>query len=338
MTKIGINGFGRIGKFVSRLVLLSSELELVHINDKMTPEMIAHLLKYDSIHGKFEMDVEFDDHYLYVNDHNILVTNYLNNDEIPWDHNQVEIVVESSGKYKTKSQLEKHLKKSVKNVILSCPPDDHSVEKMIVLGVNEDIIDPSDPIISNASCTTNCVGMMLKVLDDHFGVDGGFMNTVHPMTNNQNLQDGYHTDFRRARCAINNIIPTTTSAISAITTIMPNLEGKFDGFATRVPIADCSFVELTVQLHKKATVKTINNAFLESSLGYLKPYLAYTSDPVVSSDITSDPHSAIFDALSTKVIGDHFVQTIAWYDNESGYSYRIYDLILYIIGKRNTKE
>ncbi|PKP20591.1 MAG: type I glyceraldehyde-3-phosphate dehydrogenase, partial [Bacteroidetes bacterium HGW-Bacteroidetes-20] len=170
-------------------------------------------------------------------------------------------------------------------------------------------------------------------LENSFGVESAFMNTVHPITNNQNLQDGYHNDFRRARCAVNNIIPTTTSAIEAVHKIFPALTNKFDGFATRVPIADCSFVELTAKLKKKCTVTSINDAFLEASLGYLKPYLDYTEDPIVSSDIKSDPHSAIFDGLSTKVIGDDFIQILAWYDNESGYSHRIYDLILYITRK-----
>lgn len=331
--KIGINGFGRIGKFVSRLVLESTELELVHINDKMSPEMIAHLLKYDSLHGKFDLDVTYDDNYLYVNDHNVLITNYLDHEDIPWGTNNVSVVVESSGIYKTKSLLEKHLKDSVKHVILSCPPDDDSVEKMIVLGCNEELLDENDQIISNSSCTTNCVGIMLKVLENSFGVESAFMNTVHPITNNQNLQDGFHSDFRRARCAVNNIIPTTTSAIEAVHRIFPSLANKFDGFATRVPIADCSFVELTAKLNKKCTVNSINDAFLEASLGYLKPYLDYTEDPIVSSDIKSDPHSAIFDGLSTKVIGDDFIQILAWYDNESGYSHRIYDLILHITRK-----
>jgi len=331
--KIGINGFGRIGKFVSRLVLESTELELVHINDKMSPEMIAHLLKYDSLHGKFDLEVTYDDQYLYVNDHNVLITNYLNHEDIPWGINNVSVVVESSGKFKTKSLLEKHLKDSVQHVILSCPPDDDSVEKMIVLGCNEELLEDGDQIISNASCTTNCVGIMLQVLEDSFGIESAFMNTVHPITNNQNLQDGYHSDFRRARCAVNNIIPTTTSAIEAVHRIFPSLANKFDGFATRVPIADCSFVELTAKLKKKCTVTSINDAFLDASLGYLKPYLDYTEDPIVSSDIKSDPHSAIFDGLSTKVIGDDFIQILAWYDNESGYSHRIYDLILYITRK-----
>lgn len=333
MTKIGINGFGRIGKFVSRLVLLSSELELVHINDKMSPEMIAHLLKYDSIHGKFEMDVTFDDHYLYVNNHNILITNYLNHEDIPWGDNNVEIVVESSGIFKTKSLLEKHLKDSVKKVILSCPPADDSIDKMVVLGVNDSILKESDTIISNASCTTNCVAIMVQVLEEQFGVKQAFMNTVHPMTNNQNLQDGYHSDFRRARCAINNIIPTTTSAIGVVEKIIPKLDGKFDGFATRVPVADCSFVELTAQLESKTTVEEINDAFRQAAQGNLKPYLAFTSDPIVSSDIQSESHSAIFDALCTKVLGGDFIQILAWYDNESGYSHRILDLIQLISKK-----
>ena len=326
-TKIGINGFGRIGKYVARLLLSNGDLKLVHINDKMTPQMIAHLLKYDSIHGIFRKEITHDDQYVYVEGNKILVTNEMNNFVIPWETSGVEWVVESSGKYRTRELLERHYRGNVKRVILSAPPLDSSINKMIVLGCNEHILEESDHLISNASCTTNCVGVVLTTLLQKFGVEKAFMNTVHPMTNNQNIQDGYHPDFRRARGIVDNIIPTTTSAIRAIQQIIPDLNGRFDGFATSVPVSDCSFVELTAILQSDCTVESINQAFKEASEGSLKPYLDYTEDPIVSSDIKGNRHSAIFDALSTRVLGNRFIQILAWYDNESGYSNRIVDLI-----------
>lgn len=212
-------------------------------------------------------------------------------------------------------------------MILSCPADDDSIDRSVIMGVNHKELRSSDRLISNSSCTSNCVAIMLKVLKDEFGIRKAFMNTVHPFTNNQNLQDGYHTDFRRARSAMNNIIPTTSSAIRIIPIIMPDLKGIFDGFATRVPVADCSFVELTAHLSADVSVNEINSVFKKNSQGELKDYLEYCEDPIVSSDVNNNRHSAIFDALSTKVLGKDLIQILAWYDNEIGYSSRLIDLL-----------
>lgn len=328
--KIGINGFGRIGKLVFRLALNTPGLEVVHLNDKMTTDLMAHLLKYDSVHGKFDANINYDSNHLSVNGKDIFVSNYTSPAEIPWNETGANIVVDSSGKFKTKQLLEPHFNGGVKKVILSCPSSDNSVDKTVVMGVNNNEILPTDRIISNASCTTNCVAVALKVLKNEFGVKRAFMNTVHPTTNNQNLQDGFHSDFRRARSAINNIIPTTTSAIKTIHLLFPEMKEIFDGFATRVPVADCSFVEFTAQLGKNVSKQEINDAFKHYADNELKNYLEYCDDPIVSSDINNNYHSAIFDSLATKVIGGDLIQILAWYDNECGYSARIVDLIKYI--------
>ncbi|MEG1556754.1 MAG: type I glyceraldehyde-3-phosphate dehydrogenase, partial [Bacteroidales bacterium] len=275
-------------------------------------------------------DIQWDERHLIVNGRQITVTNFLQPSEIEWEQSGVDIVVESCGRFKKRDSLEGHLQHGVRKVILSCPPDNNSIERTVVLGVNHHTILPTDNIISNASCTTNCVAVMIKVLHDEFGMKSGFMNTVHPTTNNQNLQDGFHSDYRRARSAINNIIPTTSSAIKTVQLVLPEMKQVFDGFATRVPVADCSFVELTALLHHEVTPRDIKDAFLKYADGNLKNYLEYCEDPIVSSDINNNSHSAIFDALSTKVIGGNFVQILAWYDNEYGYSSRIVDLIKYI--------
>lgn len=328
--RVGINGFGRIGKLVFRLAYATQDIEIVHINDKMDTDIMAHLLKYDSLHGRFMADVSHDEKHIIVNGKKITVTSIANSSEIPWQQSNVDIVVDSSGKYKTKQLLQGHISTGVKKVILSCPSGDNSIERTIVMGVNHNEILPTDNIISNASCTTNCVAVILKVLKEEFGVERAFMNTVHPMTNNQNIQDGFHDDFRRARSATKNIIPTSTSAVKTTQIIFPEMKGKFDGFATRVPVVDCSFVELTAQLSKNVTVQDINNAFKKYAEAELKNYLEYCVDPIVSSDVSNSPHSAIFDSLATKVLVGDMIQILAWYDNESGYSSRIIDLIRYI--------
>lgn len=325
--RVGINGLGRIGKLVFRLAFENPNIEVVQINDKMDTRLMAHLLRYDSLHGPFAHQIDFDDNHIFVDGKEVLVTNYLNPSDIKKNNLGVDVVLDSSGHFKTAPLLEAHLRNGAKKVVLSCPPDDDTIKRTIVLGVNDSTLQPTDTIISNASCTTNCVAVMLKVLCDEFGFVKGFMNTVHPTTNNQNLQDGYHSDPRRARCAICNIIPTTSSAVRTVERVMPELKDRFDGFATRVPVADCSFVELTAQLKRKVTVNEINTAFLKYAQGTLKPYLEYTTDPIVSSDITNNPHSAIFDALATKVLMGDMVQILGWYDNEYGYSSRIVDLI-----------
>ena len=291
---------------------------------------MTHLLKYDSLHGKFNADIGIDHDQIMVDGKRILVTNYPQPSLIPWQQSSSEIILESSGQFRNRDSLEGHLKNGVKKVILSGPPQDHSIDRTVVMGVNHRDILPTDSIISNSSCTTNCVAIMLKVLKEEFGIKRAFMNTVHPFTNSQNLQDGYHTDFRRARAAANNIIPTTTSAIKTTPLVMPEMENIFDGFATRVPVADCSFVELTAQLSTNVTVQSVNRTFQSHSENQLKKYLEYCVDPVVSSDITNNFHSAVFDSLATKVLLDDLIQIIAWYDNESGYSARIIDLIKYM--------
>ncbi len=328
--KVGINGFGRIGKLVFRLAFETPEIEIVHINDKMNTDIMAHLLKYDSLHGRFMHEISHDEGHLIVNGKKIIVTNFSKSSEITWQQNNVDIVVDSSGKNKNKQLLQGHLKNGVNKVILSCPPNDNSIDRTIVMGVNHHEILTTDKIISNASCTTNCVAVMLKVLKEEFGIKRAFMNTVHPSTSNQNIQDGYHTDFRRARSAIKNIIPTTTSAIKTVQLIFPEMKNNFDGFATRVPVVDCSFVELTAQLGTNVKVQDVNDAFKNHSKSDLKNYLEYCIDPIVSSDISNNFHSAIFDSLTTKVLLGDMIQILAWYDNESGYSARIIDLIKYI--------
>lgn len=328
--RVGINGFGRIGKLVFRLAFETPDIEIVHINDKMSTDIMAHLLKYDSLHARFMADISHDDQHLIVNGKKITVSSFSKASEIPWQQSNVDIVVDSSGKFKTKHLLQEHLNNGVKKVILSCPSGDNSIERTIVMGINQDDILPTDTIISNASCTTNCVAMMVKVLKEEFGIERAFMNTVHPSTSNQNIQDGYHEDFRRARSAIKNIIPTTTSAVKTTQLIFPEMKDKFDGFATRVPVVDCSFVELTAQLGKNVSVQDVNKAFEKHANSALKNYLEYCIDPIVSSDVSNNPHSAIFDSLATKVLVGDMIQILAWYDNESGYSARIVDLIRYI--------
>lgn len=328
--KIGINGFGRIGKLVFRLAYDLPGFKIVQVNDKMPIELLAHLLKYDSLHGRFKAEISHDKDHLTINDQKILVTNSAEPAKINWPQTGVDIVIESSGKFKTRKSLEGHLRKTVRKVILTCPASDDSIDRTIVMGVNHKTIQAADRIISNASCTTNCVAVILKVLKEEFGLKRSFLNTVHPATNNQNLQDGFHSDFRRARSALNNIIPTTTSAIEAVKLIFPELKNRFDGFATRVPVADCSFVELTAQLSGNVQPVDINSAFQSYARCSLNGYLEYADEPLVSSDINDNPHSAVFDSLATKVLAGDLIQIIAWYDNESGYSNRIIDLLKYL--------
>jgi glyceraldehyde 3-phosphate dehydrogenase len=331
VTKIGINGLGRIGKLVFRLIAETPGMEVVHVNDKIDSELLIHLLKYDTVHGRFNAEISGITKGIMFNSREILVTHEHHPSHIPWSLSGAEIVVESSGKFKTMPSLQQHIRNGVQKVILTCPADDDSIDRTIVMGINHHALMSEDKVISNASCTTNCVGMMVKVLHDAFGVKRAFMNTVHPFTNNQSLLDGPHSDFRRARAAVGNIIPTTTSAIRTLPLVMPEMAGRFDGFATRVPVIDGSFVELTAETGTDVNPRIVNDAFLRASLGQLKPYLAYSEDPLVSSDIISNPHSAIFDALSTKVIGKNLVQILAWYDNESGYANRIIDLLKRVI-------
>lgn len=326
--RIGINGFGRIGRMVFRFISETSDIEVVHINDVMRPEMMAHLLRYDSIHGRFNADVAHDNNYLVVNGRETIVTSGPNPGEIPWK--DIDIVVDSSGRFTTREQLQGHIAHGAKRVILSCPPSSEDNMKCVVMGVNHTEAGINDSIISNASCTSNCVALLVKVLKDEFGMKRAFMNTVHPMTNSQNIQDAWHSDPRRARSAAMNLIPTTTSAVKCVRMIFPGLKEYFTGMAVRVPVTDCSLVELTAQLNRNVSIPEINNAFLSHANGDMAGYLQYCTDPIVSSDILNSRYSAVFDSLLTEVVGGDLVRIIAWYDNETGYSARIVDLIKHL--------
>lgn len=331
--RIGINGFGRIGKLVLRLSLETPDLQVVQVNDPMGIEMMAHLLAYDSLHGKLPAKVGHDARGLLVGGRGIPVSGAASPAAIPWRQGGAEFIVEASGRFKDRPSLLGHLENGARKVILSCPAADDSLDRMVVVGVNHQNLRPGDALISNASCTTNCVAIVLRVLMEEFGVRRAFLNTVHPVTNNQNLQDGPHDDFRRARSAVCNIIPTTTSAVPAVQAIFPEMRGLFDGMATRVPVADCSFVELTAQLQRATRREEINEAFRRHAARELAGILEFVSDPIVSRDVNGNRHSAVFDSLATKVLDGDLVQVLAWYDNETGYAARILDLLRHISGR-----
>jgi glyceraldehyde 3-phosphate dehydrogenase len=328
MIRVGINGFGRIGRLVFRLMQQRDDMQLVAVNDPMLLKTLVHLLKYDTVHGRFGRKVWGDEstETLFVDGRPMKKYAHFHPDKIPWNEHQVDVVVESSGLFLTKDMLQGHLRSGVKKVILTCPPKE-KLDNMVVLGVNGHTLSPDHQIISNASCTTNCVAPVLKVLEDHFGIDRVFLNTVHPYTNNQNVIDSPHHDLRRARNAADNIIPTTTSAIKAVKEILPSLKDRFDGFATRVPVSDGSFAELNAILKSNTSVEEVNSLFEMAAQSQMKGIIQYCEDPIVSSDVIGNSHSAVFDALSTRVLGGNFVQVLAWYDNEYGYSSRMLELI-----------
>lgn len=328
MIRIGINGFGRIGKLVFRLMAGRSDMEVVAVNDPMLLKTLVHLLKYDSVHGRFGQGIAGDETagLLLVNGKKIKKYAHYQPARIPWNDHGVDVVIESSGIFLTREGLEGHLQAGAGKVILTCPAKE-KLDAMVVLGVNEELLSPAHRLVSNASCTTNCVAPVLKVLNDRWGLDRVFLNTVHPYTNSQNVMDAPHQDLRRARSANENIIPTTTSAIRAVQEIMPGLQGRFDGFATRVPVSDGSFVELTALLKETTSPEEVNGHFRQVADGAMQGILEYCEDPLVSKDIVGNPHSAVFDALSTRVLGGNFVQVVAWYDNEFAYSSRVVELV-----------
>ena len=329
MLKVGINGFGRIGRNFLRASLASgAKFEIVGINDLTDNATLAHLLKYDSILGRLGKPVSFDDASITVDGKNILVSAERDPANIPWAKMGVDVVVESTGIFTKAADAQKHIDAGAKKVIISAPASDEDIT--IVLGVNHENYDPAKHhIISNASCTTNCLAPMAKVLNDEFGIVRGLMTTIHAYTNDQVILDFPHKDLRRSRAAALSIIPTSTGAAKAISLVIPELKGKLDGFAMRVPVPTGSATDLTVELAKEATVDQINAAMKKASEGSLKGYLTYTSDPIVSADIVTDPASCIFDSGLTKVIGTQ-VKVVGWYDNEWGYSNRLVDLIQYI--------
>ena len=331
--KIGINGFGRIGRNFFRAALAKgSDIEIVAVNDLTDNKSLAHLLKYDTITGRLDGTVEFDETQIIVNGKAIKVFEERDPANLPWGELGVDIVIESTGRFTKSADAAKHIAAGAKKVIVSAPATGDDVATL-VLGVNEDSYDPAvHSIISNASCTTNCLAPLAKVFMDNFGIERGLMTTVHAYTADQNLQDGPHGDLRRARAAAANIIPTSTGAAKALGLVIPELVGKLDGYALRVPVITGSIADLTLTASKSVTVEEINAAYKAAAEGPLKGILKYTEDDIVSSDIAGDPHSSIFDAGLTKVIGDQ-VKVASWYDNEWGYSNRLVDVTEYVAAR-----
>lgn len=329
--RIGINGFGRIGRAVFRIVAAHhSDIEIVAINDIGDHNVLVHLLKYDSVFGRFGKSVGFEDGMLHVEGMKpIKMLAERNLTSLPWKEHGVDVAIESTGVFRKRAQIEGHLEAGAKKVLLTVPAKD-AIDATIVLGVNDDDLKASDRIISNASCTTNCLAPMAKVLHEAFGIEQALMTTIHGYTNDQRIVDAPHSDLRRARAAAVNLIPTTTGAAKATGKVLPALNGKIDGMAIRVPIPDGSMVDLVSVLSREVTVAEVNAAMKAASEGAMKGVLGYTEDPIVSSDIIGDPHSSIFDASATQLIGSEsgtLVKTLSWYDNEYGYSCRVVDLL-----------
>lgn len=324
--KVGINGFGRIGRLVFRALMDRKEFEVVKINDLTSAEVLAHLLKYDSVHGKFKGDVSFEGNSIIVNGKKILVSAEKDPANLEWGSVGVEAVVESTGVFRKRDDVAKHLKAGAKKAVL-CVPAKDEIDATVVMGVNDDILKDEHKIVSNASCTTNCLAPVVKVLHQNFGIVRGLMVTVHAYTNDQRILDLEHKDLRRARAAGLSIIPTTTGAARTVGKVIPELKGKLDGYALRVPVSDGSVVDLMAELKKSVTIEEINAAMKAAANGPLKGILEYTEDPIVSCDIIGNSHSSIFDAQSTMVMENNMVKVVAWYDNEWGYSCRVVDLL-----------
>ncbi len=326
--KVAINGFGRIGRTVFRIIAsrVDSDIDVVAINDLSDDDILAYLLEYDSVMGRFDQEVNVEDGVMTVGGHEIAMLMERSPAQLPWAALDVDVVVEATGVFRDRASLEKHLQAGAKRVILTVPSKD-KIDETIVLGVNDENLDADDLIVSNASCTTNCLAPLAKVLDDAFGIKKGVMTTVHAYTNDQRLADVPHADLRRSRAATENIIPTTTGAAKAVGEVLPDLDGKLDGMAMRVPVPDGSTVDLVVELEKDVTVEEVNAAVRAAADGPLKNILEYNEDPIVSTDIIGNPHSSIFDAGGTHVLGGNLVKVMSWYDNEWGYSNRVVDLI-----------
>ena len=322
--KIAINGFGRIGRLAFKNLIRRGNVEIVAINDLTDVETLAHLLKYDSVHGKFEADISFSEDNLIVNGQSISILSETDPANLPWSELGVDLVLESTGRFTHKDDAGKHLSAGANKVVISAPAK--GGVPTVVLGVNDELLNDKPQIISNASCTTNCLAPMAKVLDDAFGIEKGYITTVHAYTADQRIQDAPHKDLRRARAAAYNIVPTTTGAAAAVGLVMPQLKGKLDGIAVRVPVPDGSLTDLTCILKKETTEEEVNALMKKASETSLKGIMEYTVEPLVSIDIIGNPHSCIFDSALTKVNGT-LVKIIGWYDNEAGYSNRIADVI-----------
>ncbi|MFH1460785.1 MAG: type I glyceraldehyde-3-phosphate dehydrogenase [Candidatus Omnitrophota bacterium] len=324
--RIGINGFGRIGRHVFKIAMENKDIEVVAINDLTSAATLAHLLKYDSIYGRYSKKVTVDGNAIVVNGKKIGISAIKDPKQLPWKELSVDIVIESTGVFRKREQVMWHVEAGAKKVILTVPSKD-KVDNTIVLGVNEGMLKAKDVVVSNASCTTNCLAPVAKVLHDNFGVIEGLMTTIHSYTNDQQLLDFPHSDLRRARAAALSMIPTTTGAAKAVGLVIPELNGKLNGMAIRVPTPTGSLVDLVVKLEKDASVEEINAAVKKAAEGPMKGILAYCEDPIVSADVIGDSHSSVFDALSTMKIGAGMVKVLSWYDNEWGYSSRVVDLI-----------
>lgn len=330
--KIGINGFGRIGRLVFRAALENENVEVVAVNDLTDSKMLAHLLKYDSVHGRLDAEVSHTDDSIVVNGQSIKVLAERDPSELGWGELGVDVVVESTGRFTNREDAAKHLEAGAKKVIISAPSKDADFD--VVMGVNEEKYDASSHhVISNASCTTNCLAPVAKVLHEAYGIRRGMMTTVHAYTNDQQILDLPHKDYRRARAAAENIIPTTTGAAKAVALVLPELKGKLNGFAMRVPTKNVSVVDLVVELDKDVTAEGVNQVLKEAAEGSLKGIMAFSDEPLVSSDYNGDAHSSTVDGLSTMVMEGNMLKVVSWYDNEWGYSSRVIDLVEYIAKK-----
>ncbi|WLW68514.1 glyceraldehyde-3-phosphate dehydrogenase [Bacillus safensis] len=327
--KAAINGFGRIGRMVFRKAMLDDQIQIVAVNASYPAETLAHLIKYDTNHGRYECDVTAEDDALIVNGKRVLLLNNRDPKQLPWGELGIDIVIEATGKFNSKDQAMGHIDAGAKKVVLTAPGKNEDIT--IVMGVNEDDLDPEKHvIISNASCTTNCLAPVVKLLDDEFGIDNGLMTTVHAYTNDQKNIDNPHKDLRRARACAQSIIPTTTGAAKALSLVLPHMKGKLHGLALRVPVSNVSMVDLVVDLKKDVTAEEVNAAFSNASKTSLACILDYTDEPLVSTDFNTNPYSAVVDGLTTMVMEGRKVKVLAWYDNEWGYSCRVVDLVKFV--------
>jgi glyceraldehyde 3-phosphate dehydrogenase len=326
--KVGINGFGRIGRLVYRAAMGNSNLDIVGVNDITDAKTLAHLLKYDSVHRVLDSEIKAEGNFIVVDGKKTEVFAEKDPSALPWKKLGVELVVESTGKFTTGADAKKHISAGAKKVLISAPAKKSDVPvQTLVIGVNDDKYDPTAQVLSIGSCTTNCLAPVAKVLNDNFGIVRGFMTTVHAYTNDQRILDQPHKDLRRARAAGVNIIPTSTGAAKALSLVLPELEGKMDGVSLRVPVTTGSIVDLVCELSKNVTKEDINKAMKEAASGKMKRILRYTEDPIVSTDVIGNPHSSIFDGLSTMIMGKTLAKVFAWYDNEWGFSVRMVEML-----------
>jgi glyceraldehyde 3-phosphate dehydrogenase len=325
-TRVAINGFGRIGRSVFRILSQRQDIQVVAVNDLFDNDVLAYLLKYDTVHDTFTGQIELDGSKMVVDGSPIEMLAVRDPGQLPWGQLGVDIVVESTGMFRHRETLLPHLAAGAKRVLLTVPPKDE-LDAMVVMGVNDHVITPEMQLVSNASCTTNCLAPLVKILDDSFGFEHGLMSTVHAYTNDQRLADVPHKDFRRSRAAAENIIPTTTGAARAVGKVLPHLNGKLDGLAIRVPVPDGSVVDLVARLSRSVSIQDVHDAVRSAASGPMMRVVEYCDRPVVSSDIVGNPHSSIFDPPFTRLLGDRTVRVLAWYDNEWGYSNRVVDLL-----------